>query len=167
MARSAGTAGWGAAASRLARMAKPAASASCAGAGLASDCLHLDSLDAGLGRMAVAQGVEKLVQCGRRSFGLDLHRAGVVLHPAGQAAATGGIVNERAKADPLDHAADGDRPSVAGNGFGRRRLHRGDGPRRGPFRLWVSNLSVSDRSGWVKGLAQTGRRRDQPGLAVP
>ena len=138
VARSAGMVGRGAAAARLARIANPAAGLRPpAGGALAWDRLYLDGVDAGLRRMVVANSFDQLLQRGLLSFGLDAHGPGAVLHPAGQLARAGGVIDERPEADPLDHAADGDRPAAAGGGFSRRLHHglSGDGHCWGSGRL--------------------------------
>ena len=127
VARSAGRVGRGAVPARLGRMANPAASLPLRLV-LAGDRLDLDGLDAGLRRMVVPQGIEKLVQRRRGPFGLDMDGAGAVLYPAGEIACPGGVVDERPEADPLDDAADGNGPTAMGGGLGRRRLHGGIWP---------------------------------------
>ena len=86
--------------------------------------LDFDGVDAGLGRRGMTKGVEEGIQRGAVALHLDPHGVGFVAHPAGQPAAPGRLVDERAKADSLHDAPHGDCQAAHGqSGWRRRRIH--------------------------------------------
>jgi hypothetical protein len=69
------------------------------------DFFHVDTVEAGLGRMPLAQVAEKRLD--RRSVALhfDPHYAGFVADPAGQSPSASGVVDERPEAHALHDAS--------------------------------------------------------------
>ena len=73
---------------------------------------NLQPIDPCLGRVRLAQGLQKRLEPAPFPLDLDPHRVGLVGHPAAQSPRPGGIVDERPKPHPLHHPAHRDRQAA-------------------------------------------------------